>query len=97
MWNKNLEIFCFKFFQQPTIHQPPFENFLHILTIIPRFCNVLKEFITGSQFILITHNKRTMNLADALYGITMAQTGISKIVSVRFADKKARDKEEVLV
>ncbi len=54
---------------------------------VDRFCNVLKEFIVGSQFILITHNKRTMNLADALYGITMAETGVSKIVSVRFSEE----------
>ena len=52
---------------------------------VDRFCNVLKEFIAASQFIVITHNKRTMNLADAIYGVTMAQTGISKIVSVKFS------------
>ncbi len=73
-------------------------------TNVERFCNVLKEFITGSQFILITHNKRTMSLADAMYGITMAQTGVSRIVSVKFSEKakekdavKDKDKEEVLV
>lgn len=64
---------------------------------VDRFCTVLKEFISSSQFIIITHNKRTMNLADALYGVTMPQTGVSKIVSVRFSDKKAKDKREVLV
>ena len=64
---------------------------------VERFCNVLREFIVGSQFIIITHNKRTMNLADALYGITMAQEGISKVVSVRFSDKKVKDKQEVTV
>ncbi len=52
---------------------------------VDRFCNVLKEFVSASQFIVITHNKRTMNLADAIYGVTMEQTGISKIVSVRFS------------
>ncbi len=57
-------------------------------TNVERFCNVLKEFIVGSQFILITHNKRTMNLADAMYGITMAQTGVSRVVSVKFSDRK---------
>lgn len=56
-------------------------------TNVERFCNVLKDFITGSQFILITHNKRTMNLSDAMYGITMAQTGVSRVVSVKFGDK----------
>lgn len=52
---------------------------------VDRFCNVLKEFIAASQFIVITHNKRTMNLADAIYGVTMERTGISKIVSVKFS------------
>lgn len=66
-------------------------------TNVDRFCDVLKQFITDSQFILITHNKRTMNLADVMYGVTMAQTGISKIVSVKFQDKKISNKEEVLV
>jgi chromosome segregation protein len=58
-------------------------------TNVDRFCEVLKEFITTSQFILITHNKRTMNLADSIYGITMAQAGISRIVSVNFSGKEA--------
>lgn len=62
-------------------------------TNVERFCSVLKDFVEGSQFILITHNKRTMNLADALYGITMAQTGVSRVVSVKFGDKKAKAKE----
>ena len=62
---------------------------------VERFCNVLKEFITTSQFILITHNKRTMNLADAVYGITMAETGISNVVSVKFSGKDSREKSEV--
>jgi chromosome segregation protein len=54
---------------------------------VDRFCGVLKEFIAQSQFILITHNKRTMNLADVMYGVTMAETGVSKIISVKFSDK----------
>lgn len=57
---------------------------------VDRFCNVLKDFITTSQFILITHNKRTMNLADAIYGITMAQTGCSRVVSVKFSGKGSK-------
>ncbi len=54
---------------------------------VDRFCRVLKEFTVGSQFIMITHNKRTMNLADAMYGITMEETGASRIISVKFSDK----------
>jgi len=57
-------------------------------TNVERFCGLLRDFIGGSQFILITHNKRTMNLADAMYGVTMMQTGVSRIVSVKFGDRQ---------
>jgi len=53
---------------------------------VERFCTMLREFCKESQFIVITHNKRTMNLADALYGITMAENGISRVVSVRLSE-----------
>ncbi len=49
---------------------------------ITRFTRLLKEMSSRSQFIVITHNKRTMEMADALYGITMEEPGSSKIVSV---------------
>ncbi|MBU1808260.1 MAG: chromosome segregation protein SMC [Candidatus Omnitrophica bacterium] len=63
---------------------------------VMRFASVLKEFIRMSQFIIITHNKRTMELADIIYGITMQERGVSKIVSVKFLDdrKKAKEIEE---
>jgi chromosome segregation protein len=51
---------------------------------INRFIRVLQRFITQSQFIIITHNKRTIGMADVLYGVTMEEHGISKIVSVKF-------------
>ena len=51
---------------------------------INRFIRVLQRFIQSSQFIIITHNKRTIGMADALYGVTMQERGVSKIVSVKF-------------
>lgn len=53
---------------------------------IGRFTAVLREFLDRSQFILITHSKKTMACADVLYGITMQESGISKRVAVRFED-----------
>jgi chromosome segregation protein len=47
---------------------------------------VLRDFLDRSQFIIITHSKRTMSSADVLYGITMQESGISKRVAVRFED-----------
>lgn len=50
---------------------------------IDRFLNLIRTFSEKTQFIVITHNKRTMEVADTLYGVTMQEPGISKIVSVR--------------
>ncbi len=51
---------------------------------IDRFNLFVKDMSQLSQFILITHNKRTMEMADALYGITMEEPGVSKVISVEF-------------
>ena len=51
---------------------------------INRFVRVLQRFLIHSQFIIITHNKRTIGMADVLYGVTMQEHGVSKIVSVKF-------------
>ena len=51
---------------------------------INRFVRLLQRFIAHSQFIIITHNKRTISMADVLYGVTMEEHGISKIVSMKF-------------
>jgi len=51
---------------------------------INRFIRVLQRFIEHSQFVIITHNKRTIGMADVLYGVTMQEHGVSKIVSVKF-------------
>jgi chromosome segregation protein len=50
---------------------------------IDRFLNIIRQFATNTQFIVVTHNKRTMAAADALYGVTQEEDGVSKIVSVR--------------
>jgi chromosome segregation protein len=60
---------------------------------VDRFARALTEFSQGSQFIVITHNKKTIVNADVMYGITMQQSGVSKIVSVKFAAD--REKEAV--
>lgn len=56
---------------------------------VDRFNHLLKEFAAISQFIVITHNKKTMSNADVLYGVTMQERGISKLVSVKFASEEA--------
>ena len=53
---------------------------------IKRFNNVIKEFSKNSQFIIITHNKLTMEASEYLYGVTQQNEGISKIVSVNLKD-----------
>jgi len=53
---------------------------------VARFAKYLKEYARGTQFIIITHRKGTMEAADHMYGVTMEEQGISKLVSVRFED-----------
>jgi len=53
---------------------------------IGRFTGVLRELSEGAQFMVITHNKRTMAIADSLFGVTMEEAGISKVVSVRLGN-----------
>jgi chromosome segregation protein len=61
---------------------------------IERFIGVLQEFLTWTQFIVVTHSKKTMTCASTLYGITMQESGVSKRVSVRFED--VSDNGEIL-
>lgn len=56
---------------------------------VGRFTRLLDEFKTGTQFIVITHNPRTMQSADAVYGVTMQEPGVSTIVGVRLGENVA--------
>ncbi|MBA3273693.1 MAG: chromosome segregation protein SMC, partial [Chthoniobacterales bacterium] len=60
---------------------------------INRFLKMLDRFIDQSQFIVITHNKRTIAKADVLYGVTMEERGVSKLVGMRLAAEKGADGE----
>ena len=54
---------------------------------INRFIRVLERFVSQSQFIIITHNKRTIAKADVLYGVTMEERGVSKPVGMKLAER----------
>jgi chromosome segregation protein len=58
---------------------------------VDRFLNMLERFSSRTQFIVITHNKRTMESAKSLYGVTMEELGVSKLVSVRFETPASRE------
>ncbi len=53
---------------------------------VERFISVVKEFQESTQFVMITHHKRSMTVADVLYGVTMEESGVSKRMAVRFED-----------
>ena len=54
---------------------------------VSRFAEYLREFSEDTQFIVVTHRKGTMEEADVLYGVTMEEHGVSKLVSVRLEDE----------
>ena len=66
---------------------------------VERYVNLIKEFSKTTQFIVVTHNKRTMEAARMLYGITMEESGVSKVMSVNLSDRAnpedVRKKEEI--
>ncbi|HET6455140.1 MAG TPA: hypothetical protein VFI02_12105, partial [Armatimonadota bacterium] len=53
---------------------------------VEKFADVVREFALTSQMIVITHNRATMEAADILYGVTMEEPGVSKIVSVKLSE-----------
>ena len=55
---------------------------------IGRFVGLLREYRGRTQFIIITHQKRTMEAADMLYGVTMGPDGASRVVSARMAEEE---------
>ena len=59
-------------------------------TNVGRFSYLLKDFAKIAQFIVITHNKKTIASAKVMYGVTMQETGVSKIVSVKFGEQETR-------
>jgi chromosome segregation protein len=58
---------------------------------INRFIRMLERFVEQSQFIIITHNKRTIAKADVIYGVTMEERGISKLVGMKMTDRAPAD------
>jgi len=56
---------------------------------IGRFTNMLKDFSLHSQIIVITHNKRTMAVADSIYGVTMEEPGVSRVISMKLSETAA--------
>ena len=51
---------------------------------VGKFTNMIRQFSENSQFIIVTHNKMTMSTVDVIYGVTMQEPGVSKLVSVDF-------------
>ena len=64
---------------------------------IGRFCETLHGFTDKSQFLIVTHNKRTISNADTVFGVTMPEKGVSTILSMRFnQEEKAKKRPNLL-
>ncbi|MDR2980864.1 MAG: hypothetical protein LBV12_01310, partial [Puniceicoccales bacterium] len=61
---------------------------------VGRFTDIVREFTRYSQFLVVTHNKRTVSASDTIYGVTMQERGVTKLLSMRF-NKDTGDTEEV--
>ena len=53
---------------------------------VGRFVTVLRQFLDSSQFIVITHSKQTIASANCIHGVTMAERGVTKMISMKFRD-----------
>ena len=62
---------------------------------IGRFLKIVRKFSQQTQFMIITHNKITMEASDTLYGVTMEEPGVSKVVAVRF--KKGDEESDTIL
>ncbi len=54
---------------------------------VQRFSEFLRDYGHNTQFIIVTHRKGTMEVADVMHGVTMEELGVSKLISVKFMDK----------
>ncbi len=63
---------------------------------VGRYNNIIRDFAQKTQFMVVTHNKRTMEMADTLYGVTMEQQGVSKIISVRMNKDSEKEIDQIL-
>ena len=61
---------------------------------IDRFLQLIRRFSDRAQFVIVTHQKRTMDAADVLYGVSMGGDGVTKVVSKRLPREVAEDAEE---
>ncbi|PYL40493.1 MAG: hypothetical protein DMF34_01100 [Verrucomicrobia bacterium] len=60
---------------------------------INRFIKMLDRFARQSQFVIITHNKRTIAKADVLYGVTMEERGVSKLVGMKLTERPSSEQK----
>ena len=64
---------------------------------IDKFNNIIRDFSDSSQFIIVTHNKRTMASTNVIYGVTMMNTGISSVLPVSLSDIGLDEAGEVVM
>ncbi len=61
---------------------------------IDRFVSVVKELLNTSQFMIVSHNKRTIGMGDCIYGVTMQETGVSRLLSMKYEEAAAVVEDE---